>query len=406
MNKLITLLVSVLLINFINAQTTYQGSVDFGSVVKGPLVTKSFANIQLPALPIYLEAVQIVLINKSSNQAFDHDSILVSSIDLSISGKKVVSFTTSNILTSLVFPSPNVLVLDSAVTLDASMITTNTEAQDLVIEYYIKYTTDSSSIVKLTRTATSVLANFSSFNVPQGSGGYSISNNLVWQTNSEAMGFLASVSPGIVSLSFTSGSTVICKSTPTYSGKFLESMSVCQGPFTLTKGTTYTTTAVYDNSIARKGVFGNFGLYIGFPRATTTSSSSGPSSSGPSSSHTTTGPSSTHSSSGPSSSGPSSSGPHSSGPSSSGPSSSGPSSSGPHSSSGPSSSSSTQTGTSGSQTDSQSTGSFTTQTTGGQTSGSNPTGDSTGSNPAGSTGYTISSGMATPWNPTRKIEIY
>ncbi|KYQ92495.1 hypothetical protein DLAC_06481 [Tieghemostelium lacteum] len=316
MNKILLLVIVILcVVNIINADGTYQGSVDFGTVVKGgKIVTKSFSNIKLPATTFGIQALQIVLMNKTSNQPFDHDSIITSTIDFTMAGKKIVVVSASNILTPIQFPSPNILIVNSALTMTAAILTDNSKAQDLVIDYYIKYTTETSgSIIKLTRMASSVVANYSSFSVPKGTGGFTISNKVVWASSSEAVSFMAQVSEGVESMSFMDGSTTICKSTPTYitigKNKYLQTMSPCTGPYTLTKGQTYTSTVTYDNSIARKGCMGNWGFYVGFPQASTThsTSSSSHTTTGPSSSHTTTGPSSSHTTTGPSSSGPSTS---------------------------------------------------------------------------------------------------
>eukprot|EP01132_Coremiostelium_polycephalum_P009987 gene9987-12241_t len=429
-SKAIVLILSVLNVsNAFSASSIYNQTVDLGSIVKGKLITKSFTNIALPATSFSIHAIQVQLINKTSNGAFEKDNIIVSSIDFLSGTKKLVSFTASNVLTPVQFPAPYAISVSGPLDLNVALLTTNKIAQDVELRYFMKYSTDVTT-VSLTRTATSVLSNFSSFTVPKGSGGYTISNPIAWQMNCESMSFMPAVSPGIISIAFQSSSgTVVCKSTPVYSGNTLVSMTPCNSVVSLTKGTTYVTVATYDNSIERKGVFGNFGVYIGFKTPSTTATThttastgpsatthtaTGPSSSGPSSS----GPSSTtggHSSTGPSTSGghasgPSSAGGHASGPSSAGGHSSGPSSAGGHSSgpssSGPSSSSSGQT--SGSQTGSQSgdqtgsqTGSQSGQSTGFTTSGgpgtsgqdtAGPTSSSaTSSSPT--TGYTISSGM-------------
>eukprot|EP01133_Synstelium_polycarpum_P014600 gene14600-17262_t len=394
-----------------------------GEVKKGHLLTKTFTGIPLPAATFFLEAMQVNIVNTTGEGNFDHDAIVISSVDFTVGGKKIVSFTASNILTPLYFNSPYALSFTGAVDITVSLFTTNVEPHNVSLSYFMKWSTES-GFVTLTRTATSCVANYSSFNLPGTGGQYTIQNSVVWQQNVDAMGFQAACSQGIVSLTLVSSTgAVICASTGVYKNNILQSMTECGTIVPLVKGTTYNTVAVYNNTKASKGVFGNFAFYVGFARPSTTGT------------HTTTGPAtSSHTSSGPSSSGPSSSGPSSSGPSSSGPhsSSSGPSSSGPHSSSsgphsssgpsssgpsssGPASSSSGTTSsgsasgttTSGSATSSQTSSQFDTTSSSPTGTSSDPTGSATSASPTVSpTGYTVSSGSGYVWEPTRKVQIY
>jgi len=269
------------------ADGSYAITLDLGTISKGVKVAKTFNSISLPASNFYLEGVQVVLSNKTSGKVFNHADLPSINIDFTLAGKKIVSFTASNIATAALFPSPYAINVNGAVDLTVNLFPMNEKPQDVELNYYFKWTA-TGEITKLTRTASSCVDNFAGFNVPKGSGGYTVKNNLVWQNNAQSMTFLATTSPGIISLSFIDASSgaVLCKSTPTYDGKLLLSMSVCPGVYALTKGTTYTTEAVYDNSVARTNVMGNFGFYIGFPAPSTTTHSATTSAA----THTTTGP--------------------------------------------------------------------------------------------------------------------
>ncbi|KAN0040842.1 hypothetical protein ACTFIV_003378 [Dictyostelium citrinum] len=390
--KILSLLFIVFcLISLINADV-YSNIVDFGTVSKSKFASQTFSNIALPASSFNLEGIQVVILNKTSNETFNHNFISTCTIDFTSSGRKIVSFTASNIQNQLVFPSPYLVQISGNLNLTVSMYTLNVEPQDISIAYYMKWEENSGTktIVKLTRTATSVVSNFSTFSVPQGSGtGFIIQNSIPWISNAEAMNFQASVSAGIISLSFieqmNGQNTVICKSVPTYNGKFLVKMSGCDNVVSLFKGATYVTQAVYNNTTPLKNVIANFGFYVGYPTPSSSTSTTGGGSSSPSTStHGSTtgggssGPStSTHgSTTGGGSSGPSTSahgsttgGGHSSGPSTS--SSSSHATSGHHGSHSQSESGSQSQSESGSQSQSESgsqsqSDSFTTTTAGSQ----------------------------------------
>eukprot|EP01132_Coremiostelium_polycephalum_P005595 gene5595-6963_t len=387
---IISLLFLQLSFSLIYADGVYTQTIDLGNIAKGKVYTKTVNSIPLPASSFELEGIQIVLINKTSNKPWERGNINVASIDFTSGSKKLVSFTASNYLSQISFPAPYALKISGALDLNVAISSSNKLPHDCQLSYYIKWTS-SVSVYPVVRMATSAVANFSSFHVPKGTGGFTISHSVVWASNGQTMNFLAATSPGIISLSLAEGSTVICKSTPVVVNKEFQYMSLCPGVHQMTKGATYTTTAVYDNSIARTA-FANFGFYQGFVSTTTHTSTthSTTHTSGPSTTHSSGPATSTHSS------GPTSSGPHSSGPSSSGPHSSGPSSSGPHSS-GPSSS--------GPGPASSSTG-FTT-TSGGGTSG-DTSGSQSGDSTASPTGYTIGTGFESNqfWVPRPNIQIY
>ncbi|KAN0040603.1 hypothetical protein ACTA71_008941 [Dictyostelium dimigraforme] len=335
MKVLSLLFLAICLISLINADV-YTNSVDFGAVSKSKFASQTFPNIGLPSTSSFnLEGIQVVILNKTSNETFNHNFISTCSVDFTSSGKKIVSFSASNIQNQLVFPSPYLVQITGSLDLTVSIYTLNVEPQDISISYYMKWEENSGSktIVKLTRTASSVVSNYSTFSVPQGSGGFTIQNSIPWISNAEAMNFQASVSAGIISLSFieqmNGQNTVVCKSVPTYNGKFLVKMSGCDNVVSLYKGATYVTLAVYNNTTPLKNVIGNFGFYVGFPTPSTTGGSSGPSTSATTGGHSS-GPSTT---TGGHSSGPSTTGGHSSGPSTHGSSTGGGGSSGPSTSS-------------------------------------------------------------------------
>ncbi|KAM9976064.1 hypothetical protein ACTFIR_009905 [Dictyostelium discoideum] len=291
MKTLSLLFIVISLISLINADV-FSNTVDFGLVSKSKFVSQTFSNIALPASSFNLEGVQVVILNKTSNQAFNHNFLSTCTIDFTSSGRKIVSFTASNIENQLVFPSPYLVQISDNLNLTVSMYALNVEPQDISIAYYMKWEENSGSktIVKLTRTATSVVSNFSTFSVPQGSGtGFVIQNSIPWISNAEAMDFQASVSPGIISLSFVEQmngqNTVICKSLPVYNDRFLVKMSSCDNVVSLFKGATYVTQAVYNNTVPLKNVIANFGFYVGYPTPTTTTTTTG---GGGSTSHATT----------------------------------------------------------------------------------------------------------------------
>ncbi|KAM9973892.1 hypothetical protein ACTFIW_007554 [Dictyostelium discoideum] len=292
MKTLSLLFIVISLISLINADV-FSNTVDFGLVSKSKFVSQTFSNIALPASSFNLEGVQVVILNKTSNQAFNHNFLSTCTIDFTSSGRKIVSFTASNIENQLVFPSPYLVQISDNLNLTVSIYALNVEPQDISIAYYMKWEENSGSktIVKLTRTATSVVSNFSTFSVPQGSGtGFVIQNSIPWISNAEAMDFQASVSPGIISLSFVEQmngqNTVICKSLPVYNDRFLVKMSSCDNVVSLFKGATYVTQAVYNNTVPLKNVIANFGFYVGYPTPTTTTTTT--TGGGGSTSHATT----------------------------------------------------------------------------------------------------------------------
>ncbi|KAM9988833.1 hypothetical protein ACTFIY_004876 [Dictyostelium cf. discoideum] len=294
MKTLSLLFIVISLISLINADV-FSNTVDFGLVSKSKFVSQTFSNIALPASSFNLEGVQVVILNKTSNQAFNHNFLSSCTIDFTSSGRKIVSFTASNIENQLVFPSPYLVQISNNLNLTVSIYALNVEPQDISIAYYMKWEENSGSktIVKLTRTASSVVSNFSTFSVPQGSGsGFVIQNSIPWISNAEAMDFQASVSPGIISLSFVEQmngqNTVICKSLPVYNDRFLVKMSSCDNVVSLFKGATYVTQAVYNNTVPLKNVIANFGFYVGYPTPTTTTTTTSATTGGGSTSHATT----------------------------------------------------------------------------------------------------------------------
>ncbi|EGC32946.1 hypothetical protein DICPUDRAFT_37479 [Dictyostelium purpureum] len=302
--KILSLIfIAICFINIISADGVFNSTLDFGTVAKGKLYSQKFDSIPLPQSNFNLQGIQAIIINKTSNAPFDHGFLSTCALDFTINGKKIVSFTASNINNQLSFPSPYVVPVTDTVTLTVQMYTLNKEPVDVLVQYYMKWTEagTSSTFVKLTRTASSVVANYSSFNVPAGNGqGYTIQNSITWTSNAEVMDFQATVSPGIISLSFiedTSGTqTVICKSTPVYIGKVFMKMTPCNTVQSLYKGSTYITQAVYNNTVALKNVFGTFGFYAGYPNPHTTTTTGGHSTTGGASTtggHSTTGGAST-----------------------------------------------------------------------------------------------------------------
>ncbi|KAM9992083.1 hypothetical protein ACTFIZ_012747 [Dictyostelium cf. discoideum] len=296
--KILSLLFIVIcLISLINADV-FSNTVDFGLVSKSKFASQTFSNIALPTSSFNLEGIQVVILNKTSNQAFNHNFISTCTIDFTSGGRKIVSFSASNIENQLVFPSPYLVQISGNVNLTVSIYALNVEPEDISIAYYMKWEENSGSktIVKLTRTATSVVSNFSTFSVPQGSGtGFIIQNSIPWISNAEAMNFQASVSSGIISLSFieqmNGQNTLICKSLPIYNDKFLVKMSGCDNVISLFKGATYVTQAIYNNTIPLKNVIANFGFYVGYPTptpSTTTTTTGGGGSTSPSTTHAST----------------------------------------------------------------------------------------------------------------------
>ncbi|EGG19094.1 hypothetical protein DFA_02340 [Cavenderia fasciculata] len=278
------------------ADSVYTGSVDLGEIAKGKVYKSAVASVPLPTSTFQLNAIHVTLMNKSSNAPFSHDSIFLSTVEFSLAGKKVAQFSASNILNPVYFNAPYGLEIKAPLALDTAVMTSNAAPHDIVLTYSIKYST-STAYTPLTRLATSCQPNYAPFNVPAGKGGFTATHGVEWPQNVNAMAFQAYASQGIISLSFVEATkgTVLCKSTPVVDAKkILQYMTPCNTVVALAKGTTYNTIAVYDNSVARKSVMGNFGLYVGSPHTTTSTTSAGTSTHAATSSTTHAAATSTH----------------------------------------------------------------------------------------------------------------